>query len=314
MSKDEQSLEFLSKSEYGRYAEEILSFYVPLALSLPQTRDDPESMKETIKAQNASGVTDVATLVDIQTQSEIKKHIGNIHPDWQFWGEEGEDNTVEYDLSKHYLLITDPIEGTNNFKTRKDDQWGSVSALVDIKSKQPVIGIVAYPSRRQFYVGIKDCGAHSITYDQNNEIVTVERMKSIPEFTQFTYNNSPHFNQALTVQVERFLAMGEVVLLPKDVDDLEKSRIKVHVPIKDEVAEFVDPESGALEAVRYRGTIYFKTSNEMAAVFVILQELGGMISDGDGNPWSFGIKTLIAARTKSDYLYLKGIFDDTRGN
>jgi hypothetical protein len=50
---------------------------------------------------------------------------------------------------------------------------------------------------------------------------------------------------------------------------------------------FSDSESGALEAVRYSGTIYFKTSEEMAAVFVILEELGGVVTNGNGALWSF---------------------------
>jgi len=80
---------------------------------------------------------------------------------------------------------------------------------------------------------------------------------------------------------------------------------------KQEVSTFEDPESGALEVIRYRGTIYFKTSNEMAAVFVIINELGGKVTDAKGNPWYLGISTLIAARTQEDYSYLQGIYNKT---
>lgn len=312
MDKVEQSMDFLRQSEHGKYAEEILSFYVPLALSLPQLRDNPEAMHATVKATSASGITDVVTLADLGTQQNIKEKINELHSGWQFWGEEGVDNITEYDLSKPFLLITDPIEGTNNFKARKDDQWGSVVALVDTKTKQPVVGIVAHPSRKQFYVGIKGHGAYILTYSENNQLANVSQMKSTVEFNQFTYNNSPHFNQELTAQVERFIALGEVEAISKQADELEKSRKTIRIPRNSESVTFVDPESGALEAVRYRGTIYFKTSNEMAAVFVILQELGGKVTDADGNPWSFGINTMITARTEQDYTYLKSLMDKVR--
>lgn len=125
----------LYQGVYGSYLKEILSFYVPLLLQIPKLRDDPSYMKETIKAVGNSGITDVATQADIYVQQEIKKEVTLLHQDWQFWGEEGDDNINEYDISKKFLFITDPIEGTNNFRYKKDNYWGSVVALVDIVSK-----------------------------------------------------------------------------------------------------------------------------------------------------------------------------------
>lgn len=302
----------VDRSPYKEHLEQILGFYVPLALQLPTLRDDPEFMQATIKATAASGITDVATKADVHMQQLIKEQVAATHPDWQFWGEEGEDNVKEYDETKTFLLVTDPIEGTNNFRAKKDDQWGSVIALVDLKTKEPVIGIVAHPTKRLFYVGVKGSGAYILQYDEGGKLLSVQPMDKAPEKDIFTYNASPHFEQPLVEQVDRFFGLGNLQQDAPNASELDKSRKTAHIPNgagKESV--FEDPESGALEAIRYKGTIYFKTSNEMAAVFAILNELGGKVTDAKGEPWHLGINTLIAARTQEDHSYLQRIYNKT---
>lgn len=292
-------------SRYGEQLMDVMAIFVPLALKLPQLRNNPDMMKEIVKATAQSGVTDVATQADVFVQRQLKNLIAQKCSDWQFWGEEGEDNVSEYDTTKKYLLVSDPIEGTNNFKAKKDNQWGSVVALVDIETKEPVIGIVALPAQRRFYVGVKGAGAYIIEYGNDGQVKSFSPMPKEPEYEEFTYNNSPHFEQPLVEQVQKFFSLGNVQADDTSADDLERSRKTVNI----DGVTFIDPESGALEAVRNRGTIYFKTSNEMAVVFVILNELGGKVTDSDGKPWTLGINTLIAARNEQDYTYLKNLYD-----
>ena len=278
--------------------------FIPLALKLPLFRENPEMMQETLKAKGESGITDVATNADVHMQEMLMKEVVDKHPDWQFWGEENSQNSKIYDETKSFLFITDPIEGTNNFKARKDDSWGSIAALVDIKTKEPLIGIVAHPTKRKFYFAVKGGGAYVIDCDNTGEIVNILPMSKIPEYPEYTYNNSPHFETNLIRQVEKFFSLGEIQ--PNNsLDKLEQSRKKVI--IQDNL--FTDPESGALEIVRHRGTLYFKTSAEMAAVFVILKELGGKVTDAKGHPWTLGINSLIAARNEEDYEYLKQLYE-----
>ncbi len=295
-------------SQYGQQLTDIMNAFVPLALQLPQLRDNPEMMEEAIKKTSASGITDVVTNADIFVQEKLKSAVLEKHPNWQFWGEEGKDNISEYDTTKKYLLVSDPIEGTNNFKAQKDNQWGSVIALVDIQTKEPIIGIVAFPSRRRFYLGVKDAGAYIVEYDDEGQVKNFTPMSQEPEYNEYTYNNSPYFEEPLTEQVQSFFALGNLQPDTNGADDLEKSRKTLLI---DRVT-FIDPESGALEVIRNRGTIYFKTSNEMASVFVILNELGGRITDGNGNSWTLGISTLISARNEQDYIFLKNLYDRTR--
>lgn len=299
-------------SDYGKELEEIMYFYAPLSLLLPSLRSNPELMQVTVKAIGSTGIADVATNADLWMQEQIKQQVVT-HPDWQFWGEEGSDNVSEYNSSKKFLITTDPIEGTNNFLAGKDNQWGSVVSLVDIQTKEPVIGIVAHPTDRKFYVGVKGKGAYIIKYGQSEEITAFHLMPMEPEYPKFTYNNSPHFNQKLKEQVNRFMANGKILPLDSQADELKRSRRSVMFTRPDQTKiTFTDPESGALEAVRNRGTIYFKTSNEMAAVFVILRELGGTVTDADGNPWSLGINSMVSARTQEDYRCLKSLMDGSR--
>lgn len=296
--------DLLEHSSYGDYLQEIMKFYVPLALKLPSLRDNPDFMEEEIKGVGRSGITDVATKADKFMQDQIKQNLHSFHPEWGFWGEEGEDRITQLDKNKSFTLVTDPIEGTNNFKRRIDDQWGSVIALIDNKSGEPVIGIVAHPTEKRFYIGVKGSGSYVIEYDENGEMSDFKPMSQETERTTFTYNNSPHFSEELFEQVDRFLKQGKII----KTNELGRSTIG----IPDENSNiFEDLESGALEAVRNRGTIYFKTSAEMAAVFVILNELGGKVTDALGKPWSININTLIAARNKDDYQFLTSIFNKT---
>ena len=293
------------RSPYGEYLKEIMNFYVPLALQLPTRRKDSTFMAEEVKAEGRGGVTDIATKADKVMQDDIKMSISKLGHNWGLWEEEGEDRITEIDKTKTHTIVTDPIEGTNNFKHNLNDQWGSVIALVDNKTEKPIIGIVAHPTQRRFYVGVKDSGAYILEYHDKGELILFQVMNAEPNKSEFTYNASPHFSEDLYAQVDRFLQMGKVI---KTDEKLGRSRIG----IPDEKGEvFDDLESGALEVVRYKGTMYFKTSAEMAAVFVILNEIGGKVTDAFGEPWSININTLIAARNEHDYQYLKNLYDKT---
>lgn len=315
MKKPSVSLDFLHPSPYGQYTIDILGFFVPLALNLPELRSKPKFMSATVKAVSEnSGISDIVTESDKYMQKQIKKETAQIHPDWQFWGEEGEDNIMQWEADKPFLLITDPIEGTLNFRAKNDVHWGSVIALVESKTQRPVIGIVAYPHRNIFYLGVKGTGAFILKYNNQGKLRNVTAMENTAEkgFEAFTYNNSAYFRGELAAQAKRFITFGKVKPDKKNATELEKSRKTVVLQYKEKSVIFKDLESGALEVIRNRGTIYFKTSNEMAAVFVIIEELGGKITDADGKPWTLGINSLISARTDEDYRYLKTLIDKAR--
>lgn len=295
---------FKAFHEQPRYADclnELLNIYLPLLIELPNLRERPEMMAEHIKATSPNSITDVATQADLYAQTQVKLGITGLG--WQFWGEEGEDGKLSVlDPLYPFTVIMDPIEGTNNFRWRIDEHWGSVLALVDNQSQEPVVGIVAHPVTKRLYIGIKSAGAYEAEYDKQGTIISFEKMSQQPQQAVFTYNNSPHFDDVERDQIDRFMSLGEII----SQDDYRRATLGI--PDKDGEL-FYDYESGALEAIQARGSLFFKTDIEMAAVFVILKELGGYVSDAEGNPWKMGIHTLIAARTKQDYDFLKGIYD-----
>ncbi len=279
-----------------------MEFYAPIALALPANR---RRMQVFGKARR-SGIPDLVTAADIETQRQLKAFA--LEQGWQFWGEEGDDSISRYDEAKKYLLIADPIEGTNNYVHRKDGSWGSVVALVDIRKREPVAGIVAHPSRKAFYAAAKGEGAYLLQYDSSDRLVSQRAMDRKPELPFFTYNNSPHFSPQLARQARRFMSLGKVKA-NKTPDLFESSRKTIIIDCN----EFRDLESGALEAVRAKGTLYFRTGNEMAAVFVILGELGGRATDAEGKPWRLGLTTMISARKAGDYGYLMKLYAKTCG-
>jgi len=300
----------IARSEQEGTLNETLNKYLPLVTKLPLLRNNPGMLKAEIKAESRGGVQDVVTNADLYIQEEMSKFAEK--KGWQFWGEEGEKQISRLDPSRKYLLIVDPIEGTNNFLARKEDQWGSVLALIENKSGEPVIGLIAHPAKRRLYLGLKGTGSYTVEYEENGGVTSISEMQLEPEYNEFTYNNSPHFEEKLVKQVERFLSLGKISG-SNDHDQLAALRKRLEIKMGNETLLFSDPESGALEAVRYRGTVYFKTSNEMAAVYVILNELGGKVTDGKGKKWHLGINTLIAARNGKDHQLLKSIYEKTLG-
>ena len=306
-----ENIKSIPATKYGRYTRNVLAFYIPLLARLPSLREDDKFMEQDVKATGQAGVDDVVTKADIWMQGEIKNHIRQAYPGWQFWGEEGDDSNKQLDTSKEYLFITDPIEGTNNFRFFKDEYWGSVVALVDMPTQKPVIGIIAQPIKKRLFVGIKNEGAFVVSYNDNGEITNTTRMNNQPEYDFFTYNNSPHFEPHLLKQVDRFFGLGKVQPDTEGADELDRSRKDVLLPYDKKQVKFVDVECGALEPVLFCGVIMFKTNIEMAAVFAIAPEIGAIVADSEGKPWSIETNTLIFGRNKKDWQYLKDIYDKT---
>ena len=102
---------------------------------------------------------------------------------------------------------------------------------------------------------------------------------------------------------DRFKKLGKVIGHESGDDAIAKLRQTLSI----ESNIFRDFESGAIEAIFNRGTVYFKTSAEMAAVFLIVGELGGEVTAFDGSGWSIDIGTMVSARSPKDYQYLMSL-------
>ena len=96
--------ELVDSRPYGKQLESILDVFLPLLIRLPDLRNNSDMLRETLKAIGKDGVTDVVTVADVFVQNKLKQSLLVKQPDWQFWGEEGSDNTSAYDESKPYLF------------------------------------------------------------------------------------------------------------------------------------------------------------------------------------------------------------------
>ena len=156
-----------------------------------------------------------------------------------------------------YQVIIKLIEGEKKYLEKKDEDWGSVIALVDTKTKEPVVGIVAHPIKRLFYFGIKNWGAYVLGYDSNNTLILTNKMSVLPD-----------------LGYEKFS---------------------------------INQESNALQAVRNRGSIFKNSGPEMAAVYVIINELGGKITDVKESNWTVKSNSVIVVRKREDWQDIKKI-------
>jgi len=117
-------------------------------------------------------------------------------------------------------------------------------------------------------------------------------------------------------EYETFIMQADVQALTDNFDDPQKVRDSIFEVALDNLAAGLDPDKVVLFVQSQvpeltELTIYFKTSNEMAAVFVILGEIGGIVSDAKGKPWHMGLNTMISARSKKDYDFLKSLYENT---
>lgn len=265
-------------------------------IELQFIRANKNMLDEKIKATSSSGVTDIVTAADNYIEQKLRDQINELYPDWGFWGEE----TIDKFEHKPKYVVVDPIEGTKNFKTYREEHWGSVIALID--ENRPVIGIVGYPNANKMLVGLKNNGAYELEINSTNNNKDLDLRPVNPSIfrDEFTYNFSPHFEQDIIDQANKFKQLGEVVGHEDGSDKIAKLRESIKIDGK----IFRDFESGAIEAILNRGTIYFKTSAEMAAVYVIINELGGKVSTFEATDWSINADTMVSARSIKDYNYL----------
>ncbi|MBI2074928.1 MAG: hypothetical protein HYT83_03785 [Candidatus Levybacteria bacterium] len=282
---------FLQEKPLGSLEKDFrkgLGVFLPEARKLPSYRTDPALMERTQKV-GTDFVTQTDRLMQQNLKSALLKDEDPTH--YGFWGEEAPDNEINWQ-SYDRVWVSDPIEGTINYsgqRGNKDGQWGSVLGLVDSKTNTPLIGFVIDPITKELFFAIKGKGAYKVTLNQdwtNGELNQMSSQDIKLEQATITFNRSPHFSPELFAQSENF----EAQLKAKGVNA-------------------IDPESGALEVVRHDGTVYFKTSNEMAAAMLFIDELGGKATDFEGNGWKPGIHSLIASHSPKIYEQLKSTID-----
>ena len=99
-----------------------------------------------------TGAADLVTKYDVAVQEFLRRELLGICPEADFFGEEGQHET----LTKDWVFIVDPIDGTTNFVRRLHYSNISVALAHD---GQVEYAVVYDPFADELFSAQKDCGA-----------------------------------------------------------------------------------------------------------------------------------------------------------
>ena len=102
----------------------------------------------------AKGYADFVTGVDLAVQSYIEGRLGEMFPDVQFMGEEGDKGTLDF---SGRIWILDPIDGTSNLIHHLNM---SAVSLALVENRIPVFGVVYNPFTDEIFWAEKGKGAY----------------------------------------------------------------------------------------------------------------------------------------------------------
>ncbi len=96
------------------------------------------------------------TKADLKSNEIILNTLKPIFPNHGFLTEEEIDNDER--LTKEYVWIIDPIDGTKEF-IHKTGEFTIDIGLVDNKTKRPILGVIYIPVKDELFYAAKDLGA-----------------------------------------------------------------------------------------------------------------------------------------------------------
>lgn len=213
----------------------------------------------------AKGYADFVTGVDLAVQSYIEGRLGEMFPDVQFMGEEGEKGTLDF---SGRIWILDPIDGTSNLIHHLNM---SAVSLALVENRIPVFGVVYNPFTDEIFWAEKGKGAY--------------------------YNGKPiHVSDKKTVK-ESFVSVGTS---PYNEDLREKSLVVISRLLRN--CTDIRRMGAASLDLAYVAMGKFDCFYEeilrpwdFAAGAVIIEEAGGKITDLDGNTLTYETSTGILA-------------------
>jgi myo-inositol-1(or 4)-monophosphatase len=189
-----------------------------------------------------SPVTEADYLVD----RFLKRRLEFLMPEAGWLSEETEDTSAR--LSKDFVLVVDPIDGTREFM-RGHAAWAIAIALVE--QGRPLIGVVHAPALGETYVAVRGAGARL-----NDKAIEVSKLVALDAGARVA---------APVLLAERLRAAGLQFALQPKFPSL--------------ALRFANVASGALDAG-------FASENahdwDIAAADLILHEAGGRLAGLDG--------------------------------
>ncbi len=111
---------------------------------------------------------DFVTAADIAVENFLKEKLGELYPEYGFWGEENGQSA-----NQNTRWIVDPIDGTHSF-SRGQYYW-SISVALEINS-DIAFGVVYAPALNDYYCALKGQGAW-----RNDKAIHVSSLDNLDE-------------------------------------------------------------------------------------------------------------------------------------
>ena len=234
--------------------------------------DDKFSVEE------KDGATNIVTSNDVKVQEFLIDKLKQLLPESSFYCEE---NNIK-DLSKDYIWIIDPIDGTTNYAHHIPIT--AISVALEYKG-EIILGVVFNPYQNTLYQAEKNKGAllngkpiHVTNHPFNKSVLYTA-------FSAYDKTKSPKIFDFLKT------------IFP-EVNDIRRTGS----------AAFEISSIGA-----GRGDLFFElklSTWDYAAASIIIQEAGGYISNLEGKIPLDGPSLIVAANTKENHLKLINLIKD----
>ena len=225
---------------------------------------------ESFKVSEKDGVTNLVTTNDVKVQEFLQDKLSKLLPEGSFFCEEGDVK----DLSKDYIWIIDPIDGTTNYA--RHISVCAISVALEYKG-EIIIGVVYNPYQNALYTAEKGKGS----YLNGKRIhVSDKGFNECVVYTAFSAYDKTQSNKTFEFCKELF----------PHINDLRRTGS----------AAFEICSIGA-----GRGDIFFEIKLQVwdyAAASLILKEAGGYISSLDINNIPLDHPSLVAAANSKENL------------
>lgn len=209
--------------------------------------------------------TDLVTHVDRLCETRIREIIAEAHPDHAVWGEE--EGQGEANRASGHRWIVDPIDGTLNYAHGLPFYCTSIGLEID---GAMAVGVVYDATRDELFSAVRGRGAY---LNGRPLRVTGEAvLKRAMLITGFAYDE------------DRMLRNVEVMarMLPK---------ARTVRRLGAGVLDLCYVAAGRADGFWELGLQPW----DVAAAMLVVQEAGGLVTGGDGEPYRFGDEALVAS-------------------
>ena len=167
-------------------------------------------------------------------------------------------------LSKDMIWIVDPLDGTSDFI----DKTGEFTVMIAlIKNKEPILGVIAWPTEKILFVAQKNCGAFRYSNDKWDKI-SVTKIENLSKCR--TIGSRHHLSDKekefiKKIGIKDFSSIGSSLKVGK----ISSGEAEVYITTTDKMKEW-----------------------DTAASYCIITEAGGKMTDMLGNELTYNNKNV----------------------